>query len=119
MKPLKAFATSRGFYLTCIWKRLMKPLAEAIAAVGKPLLLHSVGEKSSPKAMVARFCHNGGDFDIAASDIVQVTINLQDGVPIRHKSGNAPPGSYNASVGNVSVMPAHQRTKIAVRGKAD
>jgi AraC-like DNA-binding protein len=97
----------------------MKPLAEAIAAVGKPMFLHSMGEESSPKAMVARFSHNGGDFDIAASDIVRVTINLQDGVPVRHETGNDPPGSYIAAVGGVSVTPAHQRTQIVVRGKAD
>jgi AraC family transcriptional regulator len=97
----------------------MRPLAETIAAVGKPMFLHSVGEQSSPKAMVARFSHNGGDFDIAASDIVRVAINLQDGVPFRQKTGNAPPRSYIAAVGNVSVVPAHQRTQIAVRGKAD
>jgi AraC family transcriptional regulator len=97
----------------------MKPLAEAIAAVGRPMLLHSVGEESAPKVMVARFCHNGGDFDIAASDIVRVTINLQDGVPVRYKTGNVPPLSHTAVIGNVSVVPAHQRTQLAVRGKAD
>jgi len=97
----------------------LKPLAETIAAVGKPIFLHSVGEQSSPKAMVARFSHNGGDFDIAASDIVRVAINLQDGVPFRQKTGNAPPRSHIAAVGNVSVVPAHQHTHISVRGKAD
>ena len=97
----------------------MKPLAEAIAAVGKPLLLHSVGEESAPKAMVARFCHNGGDFDIAASDIVRVTINLQGGVPVRYKTDDVQPCSQTAAIGNVSVVPAHQRTQIAVRGRAD
>jgi AraC family transcriptional regulator len=97
----------------------MKPLAEAIAAVGKPMLLHTVGDEFAPKAMVARFCHNGGDFDISASDIVRVTINLQDGNPVRHKTGNVPSRSYTAAIGNVSVVPAHQRTQIAVRGKAD
>lgn len=97
----------------------MKPLAEAIAAVGKPMLLHSAGEESAPKAMVARFCHNGGDFDIAPSDIVRVTINLRDGVPVRAETDSVPPRSYIASAGNVSVVPAHQRTRISVRGKAD
>ena len=119
VKPLKAFANCRGILSYRIWKRLMRSLAETIAAVGKPMFLRSVGEVSSPKAMVARFCHNGGDFDIAASDIVRVAINLQDGVPVRYKTGNAPLRSYIAAVGNVSVVPAHQRTQIAVRGKAD
>lgn len=97
----------------------MKPLAEAIAAVGKPMLLHSAGEKSAPKATVARFCHNGGDFDIAPSDIVRVTINLRDGVRARAETDSVPPRSYIAAAGNVSVVPAHQRTRLSVRGKAD
>ena len=97
----------------------MKPVADTIAAVGKPMFLHSLGEESSPKAMVARFCHNGGDFDIAGSDVVRVAINLQDGVRVRQKTGDAPPRSYIAGVGNVSVVPAHQRMQISVRGKAD
>jgi AraC family transcriptional regulator len=66
----------------------MKPVADTIAAVGKPVFLHAVGEQSSPKAMVARWRHSGGDFDIAASDIVSVVVNLQDGVPVRHKTGD-------------------------------
>lgn len=97
----------------------MRSLAETIAAVGKPMLSHSVGEESAPKATVARFCHNGGDFDIAASDVVRVAINLQDGVHVRQQTGDAPPRSYIAGVGNVSVVPAHQRMQISVRGKAD
>lgn len=97
----------------------MRPLSETIAAVGKPIFLHSVREVPSPKAVVARFCHNGGDLDIAASDIVRVTINLQDGVPVHHDTGNVPPRSNIAAVGNVSVVPVHQRTQIAVRGKTD
>ena len=66
----------------------MKALAETMAAVGKPVFLHSLGEESAPKAVVARWRHSGGDFDIAASDIVSVVVNLQDGVLIRHKTGD-------------------------------
>jgi AraC family transcriptional regulator len=97
----------------------MKALAETIAAVGKPMFLHSVGKESSPKAVVARWRHSGGDFDIAASDIVSVVVNLQDGVPIRHKTGGWAPHAHVAAVGSVTVTPAHQRTQISVRGQAD
>jgi AraC family transcriptional regulator len=97
----------------------MRSLVETIAAVGKPTLSHSVGKKSAPKATVARFCHNGGDFDIAGSDVVRVAINLQDGVRVRQKTGDAPRRSYIAGAGNISVVPAHQRMQISVRGKAD
>lgn len=97
----------------------MKPVAETIAAVGPPVFMHSVGEESSPGAVVARWRHSGGKFDIAASDSVQVTINLQDGVPVRHQTGNAASRVYVAAVGSVSVLPAHQPLRIAVQGKAD
>jgi AraC-like DNA-binding protein len=97
----------------------MTPVAEAIAAVGPPAFMHWVGEESSPSAVVARWRHSGGTFDIAASDIVQVTINLQEGVPVRHQTGNAASRAYVAAVGSVSVLPAHQPLRIAVQGKAD
>ena len=110
---------SRGLLLNDIWIRQLKAVAETIALVGEPEFLHSVGEKASPNAMVARWRHNGGDFDIAASDIVSVTMNLQDGVPVRHKIGGWVPSAHVAAVGSVSVTPAHQRTQLSVRGQAD
>ncbi len=64
----------------------MTPVAEAIAAVGPPAFMHSVREESSPGVVFARWRHSGGTFDIAASDIVQVTNNLQEGVPVRHQT---------------------------------
>ena len=97
----------------------MAPVAETIAAVGPPVFMHSVGEESSPSAVVARWRHNGGIFDIAASDVVQVTINLQDGVPVRYQTENAAPRAYVGAVGSVSVLPAHTPLRIAVQGKAD
>jgi AraC family transcriptional regulator len=69
--------------------------------------------------MVARWRHSGGDFDIAASDIVSVVVNLQDGVPVRHKTGDWAPCARVAAVGSVTVTPAHQRTQISVRGQSD
>jgi len=105
--------------LNDIWKRQLKLVAETIALVGEPEFLHSVGEKASPNAMVARWRHSGGDFDIAASDIVSVVINLQDGVPVRHKIGGWAARTHVAAVGSVSVTPAHQRTQLSVRGQAD
>jgi hypothetical protein len=68
----------------------MKPLAETIAAVGAPVFMQSVGDKSSPSAVVARFRRGGGRFDSRPSDIVQVTFNRQDGVPVRRQTGSAP-----------------------------
>jgi AraC family transcriptional regulator len=97
----------------------MKIVAETIALVGEPEFLHSIGEKASPNAMIARWRHNGGDFDIAASDIVSVVINLQDGVPVRHKIGDSVARVHVAAVGSVSVTPAHRRTQLSVRGQAD
>jgi AraC family transcriptional regulator len=81
----------------------MKPPAETIAAVGAPVFMRSVGEKSSPSAVVARFRHGGGKFDIRLSDIVQVTFNLQHGVPIRRQTGSGALHAHVAAVGSVSM----------------
>ena len=56
----------------------LRPVAETIAVIGAPVCMHTVGDKSSPNAVIARWRHSGGDFDISASDIVSVTMNLQD-----------------------------------------
>src|ERR1700683_1415808 len=97
----------------------MTPVADTIAAVGLPVFLQSMGEQSSPSAVVARFRHGGGKFDIRPSDIVQVTFNLQDGVPIRRQTESAPSHACVAPVGSVSMIPAHQRTKMEIQGQAD
>ena len=97
----------------------MTPVAETAAVVGPPVFMHTVRGKSAPSAVVARWRHDGGEFDISPSDIVRVTFNLKDGVPIRHQAGRSPSHSLFATVGNVSVTPAHQRVQISVNGPAD
>jgi AraC family transcriptional regulator len=97
----------------------MTPVTDTITAVGLPVFMQSVGEQSSPSAVVARFRHGGGKFDIRPSDIVQVTFNLQEGVPIRRQTGSAPLHACVAAVGSVSMIPAHHRTQIEIQGQAD
>jgi AraC family transcriptional regulator len=97
----------------------MTPVAETIAAAGPPVFMHSVGAKSSPSAVVARFRHGGGKFDVRTYDTVQVTFNLQHGVPVRRQTGSAALHACVAAIGSVSMMPAHQRTKFEIQGQAD
>jgi AraC-like DNA-binding protein len=97
----------------------MRALADTIASVGAPVFMQSVGEKSSPSAVVARFRYGGGQVDIGPSDVVQVTFNLQDGVPVRRQTGSAPSHAWVTAVGSVSMIPAHQRTQIEIQGQAD
>jgi AraC-like DNA-binding protein len=97
----------------------MIALADTIAAIGAPVFMHSVGAKSSPSAVVARFRHSGGKFDIRPSDTVQVTFNLQHGVPVHRQTGSAALHACVAAVGSVSMLPAHQRTQIEIQGQAD
>jgi AraC-like DNA-binding protein len=97
----------------------MTPFNQAKAAVGPPVFLQTVGDLPAPDAMIARWRHNGAEVDIDPSDIIQVAVNLQDGVPVRHRTGDAAAGAYVAAVGSVTVLPAHTRTKIAIRGPAD
>jgi AraC-like DNA-binding protein len=97
----------------------MTPFNQAKAAVGPPVFLQTVGDLSAPDAMIARWRHNGAELDIDESDIVRVTVNLQDGVSVRHQTGDAASRAYVAAVGSVNVVRAHTRTKIAIRGPAD
>jgi AraC family transcriptional regulator len=97
----------------------MTPFYQAKAAVGLPVFLQTVGDLAAPDAMIARWRHNGAELDIDASDIVRVTLNLQNGVPVRHQTADAASAAYVAAVGSVNVMPAHTRTQIAIRGPAD
>jgi AraC family transcriptional regulator len=95
------------------------PAAETIAAVGPPVFMHTVGEPSSPSAVIARWRHGGGEFDIGASDFVRVSFNLQQGGLIRHQIGAGTPHAHNSAVGSISITPARQRTQIAIQGQAD
>jgi AraC family transcriptional regulator len=95
------------------------PVAETIAAVGPPVFMHTVGETSSPSAVIARWRHGGGEFNIGASDFVRVSLNLQDGGLIRHQIGAGTPHAHISAIGSVSITPARQRTQIAIQGQAD
>jgi AraC family transcriptional regulator len=96
----------------------MKPVAETIAALGAPVFIHAVGERASPGVVVARWRHSGAEVDIGASDVVRVAVSLQDGQNVRLQTGNVA-SRANVKVGGVGVMPAHQRTQIAIEGEAD
>jgi AraC family transcriptional regulator len=78
-----------------------------------------VGDASSPSAVVARWRHGDGVFEIGPSDFVSVTISLQDGVFVRHQTENATSGAYVSKIGYISVRPAHQRTQMTIKGQAD
>jgi AraC-like DNA-binding protein len=97
----------------------MTPFNQTRAMIGPPVFLRTVGGLSAPNAMIARWRHNGAEVDIDATDIIRVAINLQNGVPVRHQTGDAASGAYVAAVGSVTVLPAHTRTKMAIRGPAD
>jgi AraC family transcriptional regulator len=96
----------------------MKPVAETIAALGAPVFMHAVGERASPSVVVARWRHSGAEVDIGSCDVVRVAVSLQDGQNVRLQTGNVALRA-NVKVGGVGVMPAHQRTQIAIQGEAD
>ena len=83
------------------------------------MFVHTVGDKSSPYATIARWQHSGGELDISPSDIVRITISLQDGVPVVERTGNRTPRAHVAAIGCVTVTPTHERTQISVQGQAD
>src|SRR4029078_11629866 len=94
---------------------MIAPVAEAVAAVGAPVFMHTVGDKSSPYATIARWQHSGGDFDIRPSDFVRIAMNLQDGVPVVERMGNRTPRARVAAIGCVTVTPTNERTQISVQ----
>jgi AraC family transcriptional regulator len=96
----------------------MKLVAETIAALGAPVFMRTVGEESSPSAVIARWRHSGAEIDIGASDTVRVAMSLQTGQHVCLRTGKAV-GRANIKVGSVSVMPACERTKVVIRGQAD
>jgi AraC family transcriptional regulator len=96
----------------------MKPVAETIAAFGVPVFMRTVGEGSSPSAVIARWRHGGGEIDISASDTVRFAISLQDGQHVRVQTGKGGSGT-NFKIGSISVVPAHERTKMAIQGETD
>jgi AraC family transcriptional regulator len=97
----------------------MTPFDQVKAAVGPPVFLKSVGDQTTPDALIARWRHTGADVDIDESDIIRVTVNLQDGVPLRRQAGDGASVAYVAAVGSVGVWPGHTRTHISSRGPAD
>jgi AraC family transcriptional regulator len=97
----------------------MTPFDETAAVVGCPLFMHTIGELVSPGAVVARWRHNGAELDISPTDVVRVTIGLQDGVPVWQGLGNSELRPYVTAIGGVSVTPAHTRVRIAIDGPAD
>lgn len=96
----------------------MKAVAETIAALGAPVFMHTVGNDPSPSAMIARWRHGGAELDFSPSDTVRVAISLQGGQQVRQQTGIAV-SHGNIRVGSVSVLPAHQRTQVAIQGEAD
>jgi AraC family transcriptional regulator len=57
----------------------MKLVAETIAALGAPVFMRTMGEESSPSAVIARWRHSGAEIDIGASHTVRVAMSLQTG----------------------------------------
>lgn len=97
----------------------MTPVDETAAAAGEPLLMHAIGAPASPDAVVARWRHDGAEFDISPSDIVRVTIGLQDGVPVRQGLGTAGQRPYVAALGGITVTPARTRVRLSIDGPSD
>ena len=97
----------------------MTPVDETAAAAGKPLFMHTIGEPGAPDAVVARWRHDGAELDISPSDVVRVTMSLQDGVPVRQGLGNSGQRPYVAALGGITVTPAQTRIRLSIDGPSD
>ena len=96
----------------------MKPVAEAIAALGAPVFMHAMGDGSSPNAVIARWRHHGAEFDVSASDTVCIAVSMQDVRHVWQQTGKAADGAA-IGAGSLSVLPAHEGVKVSVQGEAD
>ena len=76
----------------------MKLVAEAIAALGAPVFMRTMGEESSPSAVIARWRHSGAEIDIGASDTVRVAMSLQTGQHVCLRTGKAVDAQISRSV---------------------
>jgi AraC-like DNA-binding protein len=97
----------------------MKPVAEAIAALGAPVFMHAVGAGSSPNAVIARWRHRGAEFDVSPSDTVSIAVSMQDvRQHVWQLTGQA---ARRAAIGagSLSVLPAHEGIKVSAHGEAD
>jgi AraC family transcriptional regulator len=96
----------------------MKPVAEAITALGAPVFMHAVGDGSSPNAVIARWRHHGAEFDVSPSDTVSIAVSMQD---VRHVWQLTGEAARRATIGagSLSVLPAHEGIKVSVQGEAD
>lgn len=96
----------------------MKPVAEAIAALGAPVFMRAVGDGSSPNAVIARWRHHGAEFDVSASDTVSIAVSMQDVRHVWQQTGKAA-DSAAIGAGSLSVLPAHEGVKVSIQGEAD
>jgi AraC family transcriptional regulator len=96
----------------------MKPVAEAIAALGAPVFMHAVGDGSSPNAVIARWRHHGAEFDVSPSDTVSIAVSMQEVRHVWQLTGRAARCAA-IGAGSLSVLPAHEGIKVSAQGKAD
>jgi AraC-like DNA-binding protein/nitrogen regulatory protein PII len=96
----------------------MKPVAEAIAALGAPVFMHAVGAGSSPNAVIARWRHHGAEFDVSPSDTVSIAVSMQ---AVRHVWQLTGRAARRAAIGagSLSVLPAHEGIKVSAQGESD
>ena len=95
----------------------IKPVAETLAVFGAPVFIRTVGDGSSPDAVVARWRHPGTQFELSPSDAVCIAVSMKQVKHVWQQPGKTM--KADIEIGGFSVLPAHEGIKVAVQGDAD
>lgn len=94
----------------------MQALEDTIAALGRPLLVRTLGAPAAPMAAIARWRHGAAVVDVAPSDTIRLTMSLVDGRNARDGRGAL---ADRARAGSISVFSPTEGAIVAVDGEAD
>ena len=95
----------------------MQALEDTIAALGKPVLVRTLGAPSASMATIARWRHGAAIVDVAPSNTIRLAMSLIDGQTARDRSGRTPFEQLRGA--SISVFSPTEGVSIEVSGEAD
>jgi AraC family transcriptional regulator len=94
----------------------MRALDDTIAALGRPVVLYTVGATARPLAAIGRWRHDAETVEVMPSDAIRFAVSLLDGRNARSRGGNS---AANDRRGSLSIFSPSEGISVAVRGEAD
>jgi AraC-like DNA-binding protein len=94
----------------------MQAVEDTIEALGRPVLVRPLGASAVPSALIARWRHGPGIFDVPPSNTIRLAMSLVEGRNAQDRSGHRADRVEGASV---SVFSPAEGASVEVRGEAD